>query len=145
MTDAELRALALALPEAVEKPHMARTSFRVRERIFATISEDRTQAMVFVDDARRRYGLIEEQPESFVSLGGWTRMGALGVVLAKVDRELLRELLVASWRRIAPKRALTAYDGPAAPAAKRRKGLNASAAKRRKGLDAPAAKRRKPR
>jgi hypothetical protein len=33
------------------------------------------------------------------------RNGSLGIRLAEVDKALLRELLVDSWRHIAPKRA----------------------------------------
>jgi hypothetical protein len=40
-------------------------------------------------------------------------MGALGVKLAHADEKLVRELLEASWRRIAPKRALAEFSGGA--------------------------------
>jgi len=40
----------------------------------------------------------------------WSKMGALGVVLARADRAQFHELLVASWRRIAPKRAIKKYE-----------------------------------
>jgi hypothetical protein len=112
MTAAELRALALALPGASEQPHFERSSFRVGKRIFATLTADGTQAMVIVQPRQKLYQLVEDHPGSFVTLGGWTvRLGALGVLLAAADPELVGELLEASWRRVAPKRAIAQRDG----------------------------------
>jgi hypothetical protein len=104
MTANQIRKLALSFPEAVEKPHMARTSFRVREKIFATISEDQKQAVVFVHPREKRYALLKDHPDMFIE-NAWTKMGALGIELAKADKELVAELLEESWRRVAPKRA----------------------------------------
>ena len=105
------RKLALSFPEAHEEPHMARTSFRVGKKIFATISEDQTEGVITkVEPRERLYALAEEHPKQFFTMGGWSRMGALGVKLAHADEKLVRELLEASWRRIAGKRALAEYD-----------------------------------
>ncbi len=111
MTGKQLRALALSLPGTEEKPHMERTSFRAGGRIYATMTADETEAMVLVEPRQKLYRLAEEQPESFMTLGGWSRMGALGVKLANVDREQLKELLVASWRKRAKKKDLAAHEG----------------------------------
>jgi hypothetical protein len=110
MTGRALRALALALPEVVEAPHFAKTSFRVGRKIFATMTADGTEAMVGVAPRAKLYALLKERPEAFFSYGGWTeRLGALGVRLAEVDEALLGPLVVDSWRRVAPKRALAAF------------------------------------
>ncbi len=105
----------MSLPEATEAPHFERTSFRVRKKIFATLAEKEGQAVVWVAPREKLYGLLRAQPNVFIDHGGWTRMGALGVHLAKIDPALFRELLVDSWRRRAPKRALAAFDGDGAP------------------------------
>jgi len=113
MTGKQLRALALSLPEAVEKPHMQRTSFRLRDKIFLTMSADETHAALKIPSREYRYRLIAEQPDAFEDLGGWTRMGFVGIRLPRVERALMHELVIAAWRRIAPKRALAAYDARA--------------------------------
>ena len=46
MTQDDIRAVALSLPEAEEHPHFDRTSFRVRGKIFCTMTPDGEQAMV---------------------------------------------------------------------------------------------------
>ena len=41
MTVDKVRSLALAFPEAIEQPHFGNPSFRVRDRIFATVPDNR--------------------------------------------------------------------------------------------------------
>jgi hypothetical protein len=122
VTAARLRALALALPEATEQPHFDRASFRVGDRIFATLTADGTQAMIPVRPREKLYQLLKDHPRAFVTLGGWTeRNGALGIVLAAADKELVRELLLASWRRVAPRRVVAQLDGDAPRRSRRRR------------------------
>jgi hypothetical protein len=106
MTTKAFRALALSLPEAHEAPHFARASFRVGKKIFATMTAD-GEAMVRVQPRQRLHALLKAQPQTFFSYGGWTeRNGALGIRLAQAEATLVRELVVDSWRAIAPQRAL---------------------------------------
>ena len=111
MTAAQVRTLALSLPEASEAPHLDRASFRVGKKIFATMTADGAEAMVRVAPRPRLHALPKAQPEVFFSHGGWTeRNGSLGVRLAGADAAELRALVVDSWRHVATKRALAAFD-----------------------------------
>ena len=115
MTPAAVRALALSLPEAHEEPHFERVSFRVGKKIFATMTSDGAEAMVRVAPRQKLHALLKEQPEVFFSYGGWTlRNGSLGVRLARVSPSLFGELLVESWKHVAPKRALRQRGGDGA-------------------------------
>src|SRR5262249_8737939 len=108
VTGAAFRKLALSLPEASEAPHCARASFRVRKQLCATITTAGDEAMVRVAPRAKLYGLLKAQPDVFFSYGGWTeRNGSLGIHLAKLDATLARELVIDSWRHVAPKRALS--------------------------------------
>ena len=49
---ADVRAIALGLPEATEAPHHDMTSFRVRGKICATAPPDEAHVHVFVDESR---------------------------------------------------------------------------------------------
>jgi hypothetical protein len=112
MTAAAFRKLALSLPEATEAPHFARVSFRVGKKIFATMTAAGDEAMVRVAPRQRLYALLKAQPEVFFSYGGWTeRNGSCGVHLAKIDTAQMRALVVDSWRHVASKRLLAAFDG----------------------------------
>jgi hypothetical protein len=111
MTAAAFRKLALSLPEASEAPHFERASFRVGKKIFATMTGDGAEAMVRVAPRDKLYALLKAQPDLFFSYGGWTeRNGSLGVRLAKIDVGQMQPLVVDSWRHVAPKRALAAFD-----------------------------------
>jgi hypothetical protein len=104
VTVAAFRKLALSLPNASESPHFARTSFRVKNKIFATMTKDGTEAMVRVKPMSRVKQLLSEQPDVFFDYGGWTwKNGAIGVRLSKVSAKQFRELVTASHAQISAK------------------------------------------
>lgn len=102
MTPARFRKLALALEGTTEVPHMERTAFRTKRKIFATLGADRRVNLV-VQPADRRDALLAAFPDAVFSLGGWTRLGYLAVDLARAPEGLLRELLEDAWREAQPK------------------------------------------
>jgi len=111
MTPEALQRFALSLPEAHEAPHFERTSFRIGTKIFATMTRDGREAMVKLSDPDEVEALLAAQPDVFFSYGTWTiRNGALGVRLAAVKATLMKQLVTAAWKSIAPKRALAALD-----------------------------------
>jgi hypothetical protein len=100
----EARALALALPEAVEQDHHGRPSFRVGGKIFATLwNEGRMNLMV--DEGGIRTA-IDAAPEACEEVWWGKRLAAVGVALARVERDHLDELLEDAWEQKAPKRLL---------------------------------------
>ncbi len=98
----QLRQFALSLPEAEEKPHFERISFRVRNKIFATLSADETEAVLKLT-VEEQTALVAADPETFF-LVGWNSQGWIGVRLGQVDAEEMRQLLISAWRNVAPKR-----------------------------------------
>jgi hypothetical protein len=99
----EARLLALSLPEAVEQDHHGRPSFRVGGgRIFATLWSDQ-RMNVMVDEGGVRTA-VHRAPESCEEVWWGKRLAAVGVTLARADRELLEELLTDAWEQKAPKR-----------------------------------------
>ena len=97
-----VRTLALALPEATEAPHFAYTSFRVRGKIFATAPPAGDALNVFVDDAQRDAALALH-PDCIETLFWGQRVAGVRVLLAKASTAIVRDLLLQSWRRKAPK------------------------------------------
>lgn len=103
----DLRAAALAMPEAVEAPHFHLTSFRIGKRIFAQETQpkgmpDATYAIVNVPEARREM-LAEVDPDAF-TIATWGAWRGLRVRLDRVDAETLADLVSDAWEAIAPKR-----------------------------------------
>ena len=107
---ATVRRLALELPESAEAPHHAMTSFRVAGKIFATLPPDTGRLHVFLpQDEVAAYCV--EFPMAIEELWWGKRLQGCRVVLRQAHRALVRELLIESWRRKAPKKLLAAYDG----------------------------------
>ena len=63
--------------------------------------------MVRVAPRQKLYGLIKQYPDTFFSHGGWTERNlSIGVKLGPADAALMKELVIDSWKHVAPKRAL---------------------------------------
>jgi hypothetical protein len=100
----EARALALALPEAVEADHHGRPSFRIAGKIFATLwDEEHVNVMVDPDGIRTA---VQARGDACAERWWGKRLAAVQVSLPHADVALLSELLADAWERRAPKRLL---------------------------------------
>jgi hypothetical protein len=114
MTAQEFRRLALALPEAVERSHMNHPDFRVRGRIFATLSYPNTDSGVVMLRPDQQADFVEAEPGIFVPVkGAWGRRGATTVRLTDASRKSVRIALEAAWARVAPKTLVAQHAGHA--------------------------------
>jgi len=104
IVQADIRRIALAQPEAVERDHHGFPSFRVAGKIFCTLREDRPRMMVKLDPedqhnlAQAHPGVIEPVP------GYWGRKGSTFVDLSGADEALATMLIAMAWAGAAPKR-----------------------------------------
>lgn len=100
-----MRQLALALPEAVEAPHFAATSFRVRGKIFATAGEGRSPEEGVLKLAPEiQAAMMAAHPDAFrPASGAWGRSGWTHVRAHAIPRALLKDLLLSAWGAVAPK------------------------------------------
>lgn len=105
MTAQDFRSLALGLPEAIESSHMAHPDFRVRGKIFATLSyPDQKWGMVKLGPEQQEM-FCKTEPETFLPVkGGWGRHGATSVKLKAARKAIVQSALQAAWRNVAPKR-----------------------------------------
>ena len=102
MNSDEARALALALPEAVEQDHHGRPSFRVRSKIFATLW-DEEHMNVMLDEG----GIVEAaqaHPEVCSEVIWGKRLAAVRVHLPSVGRDALERMLEEAWELRANRR-----------------------------------------
>lgn len=101
---ADIRRLALALPEAVEADHHGIPSFRVAGKIFCTIHRDRPRMMVKLDPEDQR-NLSEAHPGVVEPVPGyWGRKGSTFVWYEPADADLVETLLGMAYAGVAPKR-----------------------------------------
>ena len=100
--DAAFRRAALAFPEADEQDHRGHPSFRVRDKIFATLWPTERRAVVKLT-LEQQTDLVPSDPTAF-SLNAWSKQGWTNVHLDHVSAKECRELLDAAWRNVAPKK-----------------------------------------
>ncbi|MCU1623040.1 MAG: hypothetical protein JWL79_1885 [Frankiales bacterium] len=109
MRAAQLRRIALSLPEAEEVETWGQASFRVRRRMFCILGSDGGHASLKAT-VETQAELIAADPAvydvaPYVGRHGWVR---LDVALA--DTGEVAELLEDAWRLTAPKRVVKAHD-----------------------------------
>lgn len=109
VTADDARAMALTFPGAEESSHFDTADFRVRGKIFATLPDG--ERMVVRIDPSDQSVLISTFPTTFSpAAGAWGQRGWTVVRLTLVDRDMLHDLLIDSWRRQAGKRAVEAFE-----------------------------------
>ena len=108
----DVRAIALSLPEAEEiLTWETDVTFRVRKKIFA-IGADESDSVSIKATPMTQADLIDQDPETFRPSAYVGRYGWVTANLERIDRDLLRALLVEGWRMTAPKRVVAAHATP---------------------------------
>lgn len=105
----DLRAFVLSLPEVSELETWGHPTFRVRGKIFATLSVDGAVSGVKCTLAEQQ-ALVQERPDVFAVPAYVGRHGWVSVRTARLDPGEMCELLLEGWRMTAPKRLVKAYD-----------------------------------
>jgi len=98
----QTRKVALSLPETEEKPHFHLTSFRVKNKIFATIHADKNYVMVKLSAIDQSVFCAYDKEAIFPVPGGWGIKGATFINLKKVKKSMLLDALSTAWKTIAP-------------------------------------------
>ena len=106
---ADLRKLALSLPDTIEKETWGHPTFRVRDKMFASMAADETSGTVksTIDEQQ---ALTQSEPDTFFVPAYVGKHGWIGIHLDSVDPEELRELVTEAWRMTAAKKAVKAFD-----------------------------------
>ncbi len=113
-TEADVRELALSLPETIERPSYGTPGFRVRDKLFARMREEGDVLVLWCAEVGEKELLIGSEPKKFFTTPHYDGHASVLVRLPAVDRAELRELLMDAWRRRAPKRLVAEVDGGSA-------------------------------
>ncbi|HEV2811397.1 MAG TPA: MmcQ/YjbR family DNA-binding protein [Acidimicrobiales bacterium] len=110
-TEEDVRQIALSLPETSERPSYEGTpSFRTKRKSFTRIRGDGESIVVFVASVEDKEELLASDATKFFTTPHYDGYPAVLVRFAETDVEELRELLTDSWRLVAPKRVLAAFE-----------------------------------
>jgi len=109
-----IRSICLGLPEAAEKPFGGHTSpaFRVRDKMFVVVSEDRTSMTLKAAEGVQAI-LINSDPDRFffpkyVGSKGW--VGVRLDLATQPDWEEMAEVIYESYCLLAPKRLVKKWE-----------------------------------
>jgi hypothetical protein len=105
----EVRAFAATLPRSHEAFVRGRVKFRVGRIVFLSFSKDGT-VMGFGFPKDWRVALVESEPEKFsMPSESDMRYSWVHVLLAKIDRDEMRDLVENAWALCVPKRVADEY------------------------------------
>jgi hypothetical protein len=104
MTAADFRRIALSFDAAEQGSHMGAVDFRVGGHIFATLASVKQGFGNLMLTPEIQAAFVADAPDVFLPVaGGWGRMGATHIRLAKADREMLTGALHTAWKLRADK------------------------------------------
>jgi hypothetical protein len=110
VTEADVRRIALGLPETSERTYNRLPGFQVRKQLFIRVHELDDALLVSCASLEGRDELLAAEPDKFFITPHYESYPAVLVRLREVDRDELAELITESWRLNAPKRLLVAFD-----------------------------------
>lgn len=102
VTPKTARLLALSFPETDEQPHFHLTSFRVRNKIFATMDEPLKRIMVKLNETDQSVFCSFNSSIIYPVPGGWGKKGATYIELTKVKKTMLKDALTVAYCMTAP-------------------------------------------
>ena len=106
---AAARQIALSLPEAEERKHFHLPDFRVKNKIFASLHEDKYLVMVKLNAIDQSVFCSFDKTIIYPVPGGWGKKGATFINLKKVKKEMLTDALTTAWKAVAPKPMVKKY------------------------------------
>jgi hypothetical protein len=107
-TWATVKKIGKKLPEVEESTWVGTPSLKVRKRSFVRLREP--DVIVVLVDLDEKEALLRAEPDVFFTTSHYDGYPAILVRLSAIDDDELREVLEDSWRRVAPKRVLKAFD-----------------------------------
>ncbi|MGD0448635.1 MAG: MmcQ/YjbR family DNA-binding protein [Candidatus Dormibacteria bacterium] len=105
MTPGQIRAVAMSLPEVSERATWGRPTFRVGNKLFATLARDGSSATLKSSVEAQR-AVVGANPDTFTIAAYLGRHGWITARLDVADKTLTKELVMEAWRRAAPRRLL---------------------------------------
>lgn len=104
-----VREVASALPEAVEGTSYGTPAFHVKKKLFLRL-HDSGESIVVRIPIPAREALMKANPESFYITDHYLKHPAMLVRLATVDLADLKNMILQSWRMMAPPKLVAGFE-----------------------------------
>jgi hypothetical protein len=97
------RTLALSFPDTVDMPHFELVSFRIKKKIFATLSLEKQRAMLKLSLIDQSVFCSFDKNMIYPVPGTWGKKGCTYFELRKMKKEMLKDALTQAYFNVAPK------------------------------------------
>lgn len=98
------RKIALSFPEATEEPHFEKTSFRVKNKIFATYDDLNKRACIKLSEIDQDVFASADRTSIYPVDNKWGNQGWTIIEMSKVHKDLFVDALTTAYCEAAPKK-----------------------------------------
>ena len=98
------RQLALSFPDTEEMPHFDKTSFRIKKKIFATLSEKDKIACLKLSPIDQSVFCAFDKAIIYPVPNKWGKQGATFINLTKIRKDMLHDALTTAYNEVANKK-----------------------------------------
>lgn len=106
----EIRNYIMKLPESVEVEHWGKSSFRIKNKIFAVIQEDGV-TLTIKTSAEEREIYTQLEPQIFRVPETFSKLNYMHVNTKMINPEEAKLLLLRAWKSVAPKKLIKEVEG----------------------------------
>jgi predicted DNA-binding protein (MmcQ/YjbR family) len=100
MTIESFKQIAISLPDVTEIPHFDKISFRIKKKIFATLSEKNYRACVKLSEIDQSVFCSFDKTIIFPVPNKWGKQGWTLVDLKKIKKPMLKDLLRTAYHEV---------------------------------------------
>lgn len=97
---AGFKKIALSFSGVVEQPHFEKTSFRVRKKIFATLSGENQRACVKLSEIDQSVFCAFDKTIIYPVDNKWGKHGWTNIELRKIDKNMLQDILNCAYKEV---------------------------------------------
>ena len=95
--------VASSFPGVVQLPHFEKLSFRVKKKIFTTLSEEKRIAMVVLSLIDQSVFCAFNKEIIYPVPGKWGMQGCTYIELTKLPKAMLKDLLASAFKNVVKK------------------------------------------
>src|SRR5688500_19894521 len=99
---AAAKQLALSLPESEEKSHFEKPDFRIKNKVFAVLHQDKSSMVVKLSVIDQSVFCAYDNTIIYPVAGGWGRQGWTMISLKKVKKSMLLNAFTTACNTVAP-------------------------------------------
>lgn len=107
-----VRKLALAFEAVQEKPHFEKTSFRIKNKIFATVDTGMKVVVLKLSEIDQSVFCSADRTAIYPVPGTWGRQGWTRFDMKKVRKDVFTDALTTAYCNVAPSKLASKYRNP---------------------------------